>query len=343
MTSMDDVVAAVQAYGETLTAPLVSDADSLRAQLAALQAQYDALYRSTIEVIEFSDFTYVPDPRVGGPTVGKVLPNVFAGKGPGRTVLQMRPGSSTKAAKVAAIPDLQTNPFCLLSVGARSAAGRVSGIDVGGFTVQGTEQGHLYNGLFVGYSDGAHIHDIDAHAIPGGGSHQPKETFSMDGWHADNSLWENLNLTGDGVAASLLGMNSMKGFTVRNCKASGAVYGMGFTGYKCADFALIDLDASGNRRPLNFEQCGGTIAIPRPDLRRYGQSPPITVNSMNLGRLGSAKVTITDPIVDSWPLRVGVTSDKSKNNTQLVSDIKLWVGGEDRTGDKSYLLCGDVW
>lgn len=322
--AFDAYVASVQAQISDLSSKVAD----LNTKLAALGP----------EIVEFSDFAELNYAPLATTSVGKLLPAVVVGKGVDRTIYRMKPGSSTKASKV---PTSGTNPFTLLRVGGNDSAHVVTGIDLGGFTLQGTDQGHLFNGLMIGYSTGARLHDVAAHAIPGSSNEPPGETFTVNLWHANGALLERVVLTGDGVAASLFGINNLVGVTLTNCKATGAVYGMGFTGWKSSDITLTDCDLSGNRRPLNFEQCGGSINLTRVDMRRAGHLPHVTVN----GNLSSAKVTITDPKVDAWPIKVGVSSQPYQGLPQLqkVSDVRLIVAGKDVSADKTMLACGDVW
>lgn len=296
------------------------------------------------DVTTFSDFTFVHG------TVGKLLTDVVAGAGIDTTMYEMVPHTSTKAGSVP-VPTSSnpnpTNPLYLLWVGGQSSSSVPSDIDLGGFTLHATDQGHLYNGLMVAYSNGAHIHDLFIKGVPGNDNEPPGETFPLNLWHANNALVEHVTIDGTNdagtrVSASNIGLNNATGITVRNCKSNYAAYGMGLTGYKCSDITVQDCDLRNNRRPLNFERCGGGfIHITRCDLRGMGHRPHITVNSDQ----SSAIVVITDPVVDAWPLRVGVSSHGYLGHPQRqrVSDVTLIVGGVNQTHNPAYLLCGDVW
>ncbi|MGG7128926.1 hypothetical protein ACQPUH_15425, partial [Clostridium perfringens] len=52
--------------------------------------------------------------------------------------------------------------------------------EVGGFSLLGTNQGHLYNGLEIyRVKPGSTVHDILVKGIPGDLSREPGETFSL--------------------------------------------------------------------------------------------------------------------------------------------------------------------
>jgi hypothetical protein len=277
-------------------------------------------------------------------TAGLVPPAVLAGSGATQTGYYLAPHSSTQAAKVppqSAEP--KTNPLTVLVQGGNDSAHVVSGIDWGGFAVVGTDQGHLYNGVRIGYSSAPHIHDFFIGGIPGDDNAPPGETFSLNLWHAPNALIEGgvidgRNQAGVPVAASLIGLNNADNVTVRLTTANYANSGIGFTGWKSRNITVTDCNFSRNRRALNFEQCGGFINLTRVDMtNQVRTSQHVSCNS----NLGSAKLTITDPIVE-FPLRIlagaeSVPQYDKKPNLQKRSDVKVIVGGVDVTHDPAYV------
>lgn len=290
-------------------------------------------------VVEFADFTQFP-------TAGLALGNrslTAAG-----ATYEMTPHSSTKAGVIAALPQGSTNPYRLLAVGGNGAASSTPDLDVSGFTLNGTDQGHSYGGVRIGYSKAAKLHDFFVTGIPGNAAGPPGETFSVAAWHADDLVIERVAVDGrdDGgrpVAATLFGLNDCARTVVRDCEGHHAAYGMGIAVWQCTDTTLEDLDLRSCRHPVNFEQHrGGYIRLTRLDLRdQLDGGPHVTVNS----NLASSQVVITDPKVDSWPLRVGVSFAPyfGLPQVQRVSDVQLIVAGKDVTHDPFYLRCGQVW
>lgn len=290
-------------------------------------------------VVEFADFAQFP-------TAGLALgARSLTARG---ATYEMTPRSSTKAELIAAIPPGSTNPYRLLAVGGNDPQSSAADLDVSGFNLNGTDQGHTYGGVRIGYSRSARLHDFVVTGIPGNAAGPPGETFSVAAWHADDLVIERVSVDGrdaDGrpVAATLFGLNDCARTVVRHCEGHHAAHGMGIAVWQCTDTALEDLDLRDCRHPVNFEQHrGGYIRLTRLDMRgQVDRGPHVTVNS----NLASSQVVITDPRLDSWPLLVGVSSAPyfGLPQVQKVSDVQLFVDGQDVTHDPSYLRCGQVW
>lgn len=290
-------------------------------------------------MVEFADFAQFP-------TAGLALGSrSLAARG---ATYEMTPHSSTKADIIAAIPHGSSNPFRLLALGGDNANSSATDLDVSGFTLNGTDQGHSYGGIRVGYSRAANLHDFRVTGIPGDAAGPPGETFSVAAWHADDLVIERVSVDGrdaDGrpVAATLFGLNDCARAVVRDCEGHHAAHGMGIAVWQCTDTTLVDLDLRACRHPVNVEQHrGGYIRLTRLDMRgQVNRGPHVTVNS----NLASSQVVITDPRLDSWPLLVGVSSAPyfGLPQVQRVSDVQLFVDGKDVTHDPSYLRCGQVW
>ena len=150
--------------------------------------------------------------------------------------------------------------------------------------------------------------------------------------------------TGKPVAATLYGLNNTDGATLRRIKGNYAAFGMGCANWQCKGAIVYeDVGFTSCRHPVNFEQqLGGSIRLTRIDMRgQTDAGPHVTVNS----NVASVPVLIEDPVVDKWPLRVGVSSAAyiGKPQLQKVSDVRLVVNGKDVTADPAYLRCGQVW
>lgn len=290
-------------------------------------------------VVEFADFTQ-------SPTAGLALgAQSLTARG---ATYEMTAHSSTKAGLVAAIPRGTSNPYRLLAFGGEDADSAAPGIEVSGFRLRGTEQGHTYGGVRIGHSTHARLHDFHVSGIPGSAAGPPGETFSVAAWHADDLVVERVSVDGRDsggrpVAATLFGLNDCARAVVRDCEGHHAAHGMGIAVWQCTDITVEDVDLRSCRHPVNFEQHrGGYIRLTRLDMRnQIDRGPHVTVNS----NLASSQVIITDPMLDSWPLLVGVSSAPYIGQLQMqqVSDVQLVVDGKDVTHDPSYLRCGQVW
>jgi hypothetical protein len=266
------------------------------------------------------------------------------GKGSLVTTYRMKALSSTKAGSVPTAAG-STNPYFLLRSGGLGST-QAAKVDIGGLTLQGTDQGHLYNGMQVGYGSGSTLHDLTINGIPGSSSSPPGETASLSLWHADAASLTDVTLDGyrasDGaqVAASLLEYNYTTGAnTITNLKSTGARYGFGLAMYRAAGtYTFNGCNLSGNRKAVNIEESigGTTYNFNGCDFRGTTGAPYVAqVTSIN----SSSKVYIRDPKVDAWPLKVNCygTAALSGANKQLDSDIHLIVNGVDVSNDPTKL------
>lgn len=344
---------------EATIADLKAKLSADEAQVADLQTKYSAdevkiaQLKAQILALTPPNIVTIDDFTQNGGTAGLWWPGSYVGGGSDRskTVLRMTPMSSTKAGSVPAQSTGASNPLRIVRTAGSGSAGKLINPEFGNFTIEGTDQGHLYGGINVQYSDGAHIHDVAITGIPGNAGSPPGETFTLALWHADNALVENVTLDGkrvsDGalVAATLFGVNTVNNLTVRNLSANNAIYGMGVAVWDSTGiFTFDDCDFSNCMRPINFEQIhDGSIArFNRPNLS--GQRDPVGRPAISFrSTLGKAKLYIVDPITDRWPIQVWVpatgTTDSSGRgtNTILRSDIHLIINGVDVSADKTKL------
>lgn len=277
---------------------------------------------------------------------GMVLAGSLVGAGMGLSYYEMVPYSSTKAALVPTTVGTTTNPFTLMTAAGNDAAHVASGLVLSDFSLIGTHQGMLYNGLRIGYSTNAQISNLFIKGIPGNSSANPGETFSINLWHANGARITRVGVDGTDdtaakVAASAFGLNNLINVILTDCYAHGTRYGSGATNYKCGDITYVRFNSDGNHRPFNFERCFGSLTLTGCIMTNNVARPHVTVNTDS----GSAIVHITDPVVSFWPLRVGVSSGlyMGHTQTQRVSDVHLTVAGVDQTHNPAFLLCGNVW
>lgn len=108
-----------------------------------------------------------------------------------QTIFQQIPRSSTSASQVPTANGT-TNPLCLLRFGKNLPV-----LVTGGFTLAGTDQGHLYNGLSCyAWAAGSYLEPIKVTGIPGGGNSPPWETFAIDHYRCGLTTFEQPEVDG---------------------------------------------------------------------------------------------------------------------------------------------------
>lgn len=302
------------------------------------------------QLIEFSNFT------TGGGGLsnqaGYTLSPTFHGNGIDVTTLRMRANTSTRASEVPAQSTEKPNPFYLVAVGPGGAASSpINTVDLADFTVDGTlPQGHLFGGLRIGYTGTLNIRDVKVTGCPGDASAPPGETFMLTTWHTNNShflrfILDGRDASGKPIAASPFGANSSGSMDFVDCQSHYAAAGIAFTHWDCyGTIYHLRTDARWSRRAFNFENTHdqSTIVLENCDLRfQTTTKPHVTLNT----NYGSSKLTIIEPKVDSYPVKVGVIVDSTslfhgKPQTQKWSDVKLIVDGKDVSRDSRYLIEG---
>jgi len=255
------------------------------------------------------------------------------GSGIDATYFQMHPWSSKKATWVPTAP-WSTNQLSLMRLGG-SDDGNKRLVTLSGFTLRGTDQGHLYNGLVLyDAADGSTMTDCRVAGIPGKDSVPPGETFGINVYRSNKLTLTRVEVDGrrpeDGtrVAAANVGINYSNDFAMSDCSTHHTAYSHGVTCYQARNVTLNRVRAEDCAAiGLNFERVSGVVNINGCTILRCGWTH-VTVDSDQ----ASAKVTITDPIFDGPKLRVTVHANGYAGNPQkqLVSDIRLIVGGVSR-------------
>lgn len=242
----------------------------------------------------------------------------LVGAGAERTVLQVAPRSSTSAADIPTTYPA-TNQLDVLRVTGGASLLR-------GFTVQGTDQGHPYNGLRVDRVQDLRASDLRVIGIPGDDKQPPGETFGIDDFRTTGSQWSHVVVDGRGVGASGFGVNSSTDIRICDTVSTNNAHAMGFAFWQTSGITLVDCRATDNGfSGFNFERVSGTTTLVRPVATgdRYG---------MRIATDGaSGRYTIIDPQLTDG--RWAVTLPKQWNGTanrQLRSDITLIVGGKQR-------------
>ena len=247
------------------------------------------------------------------------------GAGVDKTVFQMRPKSSTKSSSVPTAP-FSTNQLNLIRIDAAKV--------VSGFTLLGTDQGHLYGGIMFFHESGAVISDVKVVGIAGSYSAPPGETFGVNDLHGVGNTWERLEVDGKSVGAAGFGFNSSVGGNLLDCYFHDNPFSHGATNYMgTGSFVYRNTRSNRNWTGFNFEQVVSNIVIDRCDVSgnkavaNLGGPCHMVIDS----NLGSSKVTISDPIFDGAQFTVCIHRTYAGSpNKQLASDITLTVAGVPR-------------
>ena len=269
--------------------------------------------------LAFHDFTPA-DGTIDGGVLGAAAG--LLGAGPDRTVLQVQPRTSTHAADIpTTFPD--TNQLSVLRVGTTASR---SGVVLRGFTVRGTEQGHLYNGLRVERVRNLRASDLRVVGIPGGAAAPPGETFGINDFRTTGSQWSRVVVDGAGVGASGFGVNDATGIRICDTVSKNNPHGMGFAFWQSSGIRCVDCTAKDNGRAgFNFERVTGNTELIRPVA--VGNAFGIRISN----DLGTGRFRIVDPLLIDGHLVVWLPYRyNGARNLQKASGITLVVHGKQR-------------
>lgn len=265
--------------------------------------------------------------------------NVYGVRGSGskNTVFQMKPNTSTAKAKVPAQPDKNktdgsTNQLYFLRGGGNGDATPRPTV-YSGFTIQGTPQGHMYNGMISYQERGGSIDDVVIKGVPGDSSVNPGETFSLNLFRTNDKKVTNLEIdgrdqSGNIVGASGIGLNFANNFDISDSYIHHSNFGAGITAYQCTGVLNYTRVRSEQHKVVayNFEGCN-VVA----NLRSctFLQSPwaHMIVDAINVG--ASSVINIYDPVYEGSKFIVNIHST-TPGQRQKASDIHLFVGGVER-------------
>lgn len=265
----------------------------------------------------FNDFNQM------GSTAGYEIPatvSSISGSGSGSTVLQMTPHSSTRAGAVPTA-SYTTNQLSLL----------VShGTALSNLTLQGTEQGHLYNGLRVHRANHTHVTNVKVAAMPGNKNYPPGETFGINDYRTVGSVYQNLEIDGAGVGAAGFGGNNSQDISITDAYFHNNPYSAGITFWQSSNITLTNVRSFNNHGGFNFERDSGTIRIVKPAWGSLGNRHSFSFNSDQ----ASANVSIIDPVLPAGETKVKILVAPSYlgvPNKQQESDIHIYQNGKDVT------------
>lgn len=257
------------------------------------------------------------------------------GAGIDKTIIQLRPGSSTKANLVPVQSTKTTNPLTMM----RLAKGQVIS---SGFTISGTEQPvdpntglpHLYGGWTQYMGNGSHVSDVKVTGIPGDWNSPPGETFANNAYRDVDTVFERVEVDGwiwlwtknpDGsltrtkgrrVGGSPLGGNASTRLTIRDCyfhdsyvsMLTNSFTGDPFTGAPSVDYTTerVRVENNGNTSTaggkkasgMNHEGVNGNITHRYPTIVLTGTAYPHF--AFNNGQ-ADAQIEIIEPTWSGGP------------------------------------------
>lgn len=245
----------------------------------------------------------------------------FNGSGIDKTVIEMNKDTSTRAGEVPTTEGTTTNPLYLMRVAGGSPV-------LSNFTLAGTAQGHLYNGLRMDSTSNAVVKDVKVTGIPGNSDVNPGETFGINDFHGNNDYYSGVQIDGEGVGASGFASNGSKNVTIDGSTLTNNKYSAGATFWETQNVTVENTSTSNNRTGLNFERVSGTVNIDNVSFSG-NTSHDISVNNDQ----GSAKVIIENPHLEPGKkLTIYVGKNEQGNpNLQKRSDIEVIENGKDVT------------
>lgn len=245
----------------------------------------------------------------------------IAGQGIDRTFIEMTPHTSTHAKDVPT-KDWATNQLSLLQVSGSP--------NLHDFTLRATEQGHLYNGLRISHTTHARVTNVKVTGVPGNQDIPPGETFGINDFHGQGSVYKNVEVDGMGVGASGFATNSSSDITVDHGYFHGSGVAHGATFWQTRNVTITDTTSVDNKDcGFNFERVSGTVNIVRPVMRNNKLADIRVVSDQ-----ASAKVTIVDPVFTGPKLRIKLSKTyMGKPSAQRKEDIRVIIHGVDRTND----------
>jgi hypothetical protein len=263
------------------------------------------------------------------------------GAGSAKTIFELVPRSSTRAALVPAqsTAPTGTNQLYVMRVGGYgpNSKGVEANVPVhlADFAIRGTDQGHLYNGLMLHYADNSLLQRMKITGIPGDNNANPGETFGIGVYRSNNVTVDGTEIDGRNAfgardGSSLIGLNMVDGFTLKNSYLHDTKFGASVTAFHSTGNLVYENSRfeDNNVVGLNFEGNNANITIADCSFARTPWAH-IILDAINYG--ASSKVTITDPTVEGKPVsatnKLRITSHTTTGQRQLRSDVHLFVNG----------------
>jgi len=275
-------------------------------------------------VFEFVDFADARSNNYGFGAYFQPQVGGLRASGVDQTIFQMRPNSSTRASEIPAQSTGATNNLSLIRIGGSGSI--VRSPILSDFTLLGTEQGHLYNGLLLYYATNAQIMRVKIKHIPGNASSQPGETFGGNDYRSTGSKYSFMEFDGDGVGASGFGGNLGSNLLITDSVSKNNPYSAGFTCNTYTDITYRRVVAIDNgKMGFNFERVGGAVLLDKCTMLR-NKTYHINIASDTV----SARYSIVDPVFDGAKLNVKVSGFAGGAMKQDINAIDLIINGVER-------------
>jgi hypothetical protein len=239
------------------------------------------------------------------------------GGGMSKTTLRLSPHTSTRASKVPH-SSWSTNQLSVLRVVKKGTVLR-------GFTLLGTAQGHLYNGIRVEKVRNLRADHVRVWGIPGDNHQPPGETFAINDYRTTGSRWSHIRIDGKRVGATGFGVNSSTRIRICDAVSSHNPTGMGFAFWQSSAITCVDCRADDNGfSGFNFERTTGKVTLVHPSAT--GNKFDMRIASDQR----SAKFLIEDPVLRHGVWTIWMPRTWYVRNKQKRSDITLTIHGKRR-------------
>lgn len=289
--------------------------------------------------VEFGDFTMYDTRTVGGYGLGLYLVKGLRGlRGSGidKSIVRQAMGASTRKGQVPPNPPAGTVNY--LNAGTNNLnyvrLGNNDGpVTVTDITIEGTDQGHEYNGLLIPEAPQSVIERVKITGIPGSSGANPGETFGLSLYRSSKSTVRNFEFDGRRgglpVSAAGIGVNFSDDVLIEDSNLHDTKFGSGIAWFTCTNATMrrVKFSQIGGIVAANFERMAGTVTLDHCDFGIGGTQAHMMLQSDTT----SSIVKIIDPIFtgSKFNLRAGggYQGNPSKQN---VADIKLIVNGVER-------------
>lgn len=348
ITTLQNRIKELEAQTQPPTPVRPEGAGFVKAESLTKKATITAAYASApsgseitlpAETVEFGDFTMYDTRTVGAYGLGVYLVKGLRGlRGSGidKSIVRQTKGASTRKSQVPPNPPAGTVNY--LNAGTNNLyyarLGNTDGaVSVTDLTIQGTDQGHDYNGLQIYEAPESLLERVKVTGIPGSASANPGETFSINVFRSHKTVARDIEIDGrrDGVAvaAAAVGVNFSDNVLIENSYLHDTKYGHGIAWFTCNNATMrnVKFRNIGGEVCANFERMAGTVILEKCDFGSGGRQAHMMLQSDTT----SAIVKIIDPIFagEKFNLRTG-GGYQGNPNKQIVSDIKLIINGVER-------------
>jgi hypothetical protein len=290
---------------------------TLTAKASSAGAKAIALPAGTVTLHDFAAGNERLDAaRVPAASAGLV------GAGVDASTVTLAPHSSSRKSRVPTV-EYQVNPLNEIRVSSAHAV-------VGDLTVQGTAQGHTYNGLRIERSTDPRVANVKVVGIPGDMDRPPGETFGINDYKTTGARYEHVEVDGAGVGAAGFAANGSQDISVCDASSHDNTISMGFAFWHVKNITLTDCSAKRNGfTGFNFERVSGAVTLVRPVAQNNRWDMRVVSDQ------GSASYRIVDPdlthtqVPGKWTVEVPSTYYKHPS-LQKRDQIHLIVHGKER-------------